>query len=452
MTIPLRIALLLVATGVACPAAAQVLQAPPGSTRGIFGTSGGTTTGAPVFAMTVDLDGGYDSNSLGDIEGTPTQFFAFQSGVVAAGAASARFQVGTTDRFLLGVVSGGINQQQVARGSRFYRQWRSQASLQAATNLGRRSGLTANVGISYDPTFVFGAFDAIDRNGGEDNPLVDDGPLPADPTLSLTPQRWLTNRVGAGVFRNWTSRQRMNLQYDGLWLRPSEGAGVESRTHSGALTHAWNPSPTIGLELVYRLDRWTLTQEDVPAPPISAHTAEARFRHERRLSPNRSMSFMVGGGAIALEDSVTPGQAFLGQVSPTVSGTVQLSFLPIWSVALGARRDVTVLGSLSSEPFESNSVTLSLDATPSARFSAGATAGYSSGGARRTPTGGFDQALVNARLQYALWASAGLTLGYSYNRYEFRDVAVVASAFPSRFSRQSVRLGLTFWLPLYGTF
>jgi len=442
----------LLTTALVCPAAGQVIQTAPGTTRGVFGTSGATATGAPVFAVTVDLDGGYDSNSITDDPDAPTQFFAFQSGFVSSAAASARFQVGTETRYLLGIASSGINQQQVARNSRFYRQWRSAGSLQAATTLGRRAGLTANAGVSYDPTFVFSAFDAIDRNGGEENPLVEEGFPPADATLSITPQRWLTNRVGASLFRNWTSRQRMTLQYDGLWLRPTEGEGVESNTNSASLTHLWSPSPTTGLELVYRLDRWTLTQGGTSAAPINAHTTEARLRHERRLSPNRSISFMMGGGAIAVEDPLQSDSGLLDQVSPTMSGMVQLNFQPTWAVSLGARRDITVLGGLSAEPFVSNAVTLGLEATPTRRLSGGVTAGFSRGGSQRSAIGGFDQAMVNAQLQYAFGASAGLTIGYGFNDYEFRNVDVAPSAFPSNFSRQSLRVGLTFWLPLYGTF
>jgi len=135
-----------------------------------------------------------------------------------------------------------------------------------------------------------------------------------------------------------------------------------------------------------------------------------------------------------------------------VSGSVQLSFLPVWSVSLGARRDVTVLGALSAEPFEANSATLALETTPSRRFSAGGTAGYSRGGARRSTTGGFTQASATARLQYAFGPSFGATLSYAYGHYRFRDVDVALAGAPSQFGRHSVRVGFTYWLPLYGTF
>jgi hypothetical protein len=434
------------------PVAAQVIQSPQGSTRGVFGTAGSQATGAPVFAVTFDGDGGYDDNSVDGSDDASSQFFAFQSGLVSTGSASARFQAGTAQRYILGLASSGITAQQVRRGDRFFRQWRSSASLQAVAPLGRRSGFSASAGVSYDPTFVFGAFDSVGRNGVEENPLEPDPALTPDPTLSLTSQRWLTRRIGAGAFRNWTPRQRTNVDYSGLWLRPSEGPGIQNRTHSTVVTHAWSLSATTGLDAVYRLDRWTLTQEGIEASPINAHTVEGRFRHERRLSPNRSAAVVVGGGAVALDDTQRADRDLLDQVSPTVSASIQLNFQPTWSVALGARRDVTVLGALYAEPFEAKSVTLSLETTPTRRFSAGATAAYSDGGASRSSTGGFTQASANARLQYAFGPSFGATVSYAYGHYRFRDVDVALAGAPSQFGRHSVRVGFTYWLPLYGTF
>ncbi len=208
------LALLLLVTAFACPAAAQLVQAPPGSSRGVFGIGGAVEAGSPGLALTIDLDGGYDDNSLTVTDDTsPEEVAPFQSGFVTAATASLSYQRGQADRYLIGTGGGSVTHQQIAVGQEFYRLLRGEASLQAATGLGQRSGLTIGGGMSYEPTYLFGAFDSLVRNEGVQNPIEDKVSPTADPTASLTTQRWLTNRATAGAFRNWTSRQRMTLQY-----------------------------------------------------------------------------------------------------------------------------------------------------------------------------------------------------------------------------------------------
>lgn len=441
-----------VLAGAIRPATAQVMQGPQGATRGLFGSAGSQATGAPVFAVTFDGDGGYDENSVDQTSDATSQFFAFQSGVVTTGSASARFQAGTLTRYIIGLASSGITYQQVRAGDSFFRQWRSSGSLQAALPLGRRSGLMASAGVSYDPTFLFNAFNSVARNGAAENPLDADAPTAPDPTLSLTSQRWLTRRAGLSTHRNWTPRQRTTVDFSGLWLGPSTGPGIENRTLSGSTVHSWSRSATTGFEAVYRFDRWTLTEQGATGAPINAQTLEGRFRHERRLSPNRSMAFVGGAGAVTLDDNQRTNTTEGQRISPTVSASVQMNFQPVWSMSLGARHDVTVLGALAAEPFESNAVTFSVEAAPSRRFSTGGTAAYSSGGAQRSAGGRFSQVSANARLQYAFGASFGATLSYAYGQYRFRDVAVALAGAPPQFGRHSLRVGFTYWLPLYGTF
>lgn len=444
------LALCVLLTGLLRTAAAQVVDGPPGSNRGIFGETGGI--GAPALSMTFDLEGGYDANDLSQSNVPSGQFGPFQSGYVTSVGASLRYQRGRAERFFIGTGSGSVNHQQLARGQEFYRLTQGDLTLQAATTLGRRSGLTVAAGSSYVPTFVFGAFDSLGRNTEVASPL-DEVPSPtADPTLSLTAQRWLTGRASAGFYRNWTSRQRMSVDYAGLWFQPVSGPGFESRTDTVALLHSWNPRPTGGVELAYRYNRNVQSFEGAPAQPLDMHSAEGRVRLDRRLSPNRSLSFMVGAGVVGVgARAAAQGSAF-GGVLPTVSGSVQLRFLPTWGLLLSARRDITVLNGLSAEPFESNAAALTIDGTAWRRLTVGVTGGYSQGRARSAQGGDFDQTLLNAELQYGFSARLGLVVAYSYTQHSFRNVPVASPSFPTQFGRNSVRVGLTMWLPLYGTF
>jgi hypothetical protein len=121
-------------------------------------------------------------------------------------------------------------------------------------------------------------------------------------------------------------------------------------------------------------------------------------------------------------------------------------------VSLSARRDITVLNGLSSAPFSSDAAMLTLDGTAWRRLSIGITGGYSQGRALGSQAGDYDQTLLNTQLQYGFSSRVGLTVGYAYNQNHLRDVTDAPSSFPARHGRHSVRIGLTMWLPLYGTF
>jgi hypothetical protein len=444
--------LVLVMTGLVPTTAAQVVQPPPGSARGIFG-GGPTGPDSPGMTLGLDFDGGYDDTSLaGTVEPGDDQYQPFQSGYVTNAAASLRYQRGRAERFLLGLGSGSISHQQVASGEDFFRLFRGEASVQAATGLGGRSGLTVGAGAGYEPTFLFGAFDSLDRNGGVDNPLEVGIPPTADPAISLTAQRWLTSNATAGLYRNLTSRQRVNVNYAGLWVQPISGPGFRSQTHSIAVTHAWAAFAASGFETAYRYNRNAQTLEGTDEQPVDTHSVEGQFRHDRRLSTDRTISFMVGGGVVGLGSRTSDLGTINGRLLPTVSGSVELRFLPTWGVALGARRDVIVLGGLSSEPFESDAATLTVTGTAWRRLTVGATGGLTRGRVSGAGPGDYDQTVLNAQMGYGFGSRVGLVVGYAYNTHELRDVTVAASAFPSQFSRHSARVGLTFWLPLYGSF
>lgn len=433
-----------------CPAAAQIVQVPPGSLRGIFGGGSGLPA-AQDLSLTVDLDGGHDDNRVPDADLPLEQFAPIQTGYVGTAAAVLRYQKGSGNRYVLGTGAGSVNQQQIGGDLRSFRLFRGEGSFQAGAGLGRRSGVNMALGASYEPTYLFGALGSLDRNDPLASP-VDGAQLPTeDASLSLTQQRWVATRAGLGVYRNWTSRQRMSLRYDGFRIRPLDGSGFESNRNSGSLHHVWDATQAVQFDLTYQYDDNPQVFEDV-ARALSTQTGEARVRYQHRITPRRSLSFMVGGGAVQVRAGALVGDGSFEVVSPTASASAQLDLTRTWRVSLSARRDVTVLNGLSPEPFESDAALLSLDGTAGRRVWVAFSTGLSRGRAQLTDVGGFDLTMANAQVRYGLSAHVGLLLRYTYNEHEFRNVLVTAESFPLRYSRNSIRLGLTMWLPLYGTF
>ena len=60
--------------------------------------------------------------------------------------------------------------------------------------------------------------------------------------------------------------------------------------------------------------------------------------------------------------------------------------------------------------------------------------------------------MVNAQVSYGFGARVGLVAAYAYRTHAFRDLAEAPSSFPAEYGRHSVRVGLTMWLPLYGSY
>jgi hypothetical protein len=443
--------IVLLLTGYVSPADAQFVQGPPGSARGVFG--GGGSASSSHLGVTFDLEGGYDDNTMQDAEAppSPTQPFApFQSGYVTTGSAAMRFQKGRIERYVLALGSGSVSQQQIGSGLPTFRIVRGEGSFQAATGQGRRSGATMSVGSSYEPTYLFGAFGSLDRNPDSVSPVEETPIATEDQSLALTEQRWLASRASAGAHYNWTPRQKLSGQYDGLWVQPIAGPGFESRTNSATVQHAWDPGPEAGLDLVYRYDDNAQVFDD-GEQPLSLQTAEARVRYLHQLSPARSVSLLVGGGVVQLTAGAVGDTPSFEDVGPTASGAVRFDFARTWGLSFSARRDVTILNGLSAEPFASDSATLSIDGIVARRLLIAASGGYSRGRTLREVDGDFDVTLFNAQLRYGLGTHLGLVVRYSYDDQTLRNVNV-STSFPSQFSRNSVRVGVTMWLPLYGTF
>ncbi|MEP7117214.1 MAG: hypothetical protein ABI880_06520 [Acidobacteriota bacterium] len=442
---------LLVVAGLVSPAAAQFTQSPPGAVKGVLGQGSGAA-GAPAVTMTIDADAGYQDNSVPEADGQAVdQPDYIQSGYVGSVGGGIRFQAGRLNRYVLGTANGSANQEQVSSELRSLRLYRGIGSFQAGTNLGRRSGVTMGVGVSYEPTYLFGAFSPLDRNGSGASP-VEGTPQPAEPAnVSLTQQRWISTTANLGVFHNWTSRQRLGVRYESFRLRPITGTGFESNRNSGALNYLWNRTQAMRLDFNYQYDDNPQVFEDIERP-LNTQSAEGRVRYEHRIAPGRSIAVMGGAGLVRVRTGALVNEPAFGVTSPTVSASLDYDLSRVWKVGVSARRDVTVLNGLSPEPFKSGVAMASLDGTLGRRLFLGLNGGVSRGRALHATFGQYNLTTFNAQLRYNLGSYAGLQVRYTYNDHEFRNVSLLPDSIPVRYNRNAVRVGLTFWFPLFGSF
>lgn len=430
-------------------AAAQMVQGPPGGSTGIFGAAAGST--APTVALSIDFDGGYDDVSVPAPSTTTSVFVPLQSGYVASGAANLRFRQASGQRYFLGLASGSVTQQQVGRDLGSYTLKRAESSLEAGLPMGRRAGLLLSAGTSVEPTYLFGVFDDVSRNSPLASGVPDVTPAPAAaPAVSITEQRWLSNRFSAALHRNVTSRQTFQVRYDGLWVRPLEGPGFRSQSHGAMAQHVWNVRENAALEFLYRVDSSPQVINDIEYP-VSSQTVEVRTRLRRPFSASRSLTFMAGGGGAKIRAEGVGAADTVDQYSPTASASLAYALTRRWTLSLDGRRDVAILTGLSAEPFRSTSATLSLSGVLARRFSMSTFGGYSRGASLRPGSSAFDVASVNVQLVYGLTSAVGAMLRYTYEENSLA-AGPVQSSLPTEFGRNTIRIGVTLWAPLYGRF
>lgn len=409
---------------------------------GVFGSSRRSSNdSSAAAALTLDLGGGYDQNS-DPIEGPsqPIQVFTpQQSGYIGNAMASLQFRRGTTTRFIES--SGRAYISHASAGAS--RVMSGTANLRGATRLSPRGGMAFAATASYDPTFLFNAFGAIDDS-------VEGGVVPGSvPTRGVTEQRWIGAQGSATLYQDWTPRQQTTVQYAGQYREPMSGPGLSSRTNTGTLRHKWNVREHTALQFSYNYNANTqqgeLGQEQVFRP----QTGEVALTLTRPLAPERSLAMTIGGG-VSHAFTERPGRR-VDFVVPVISGSARLDLTPDWSVEVDSRRDVSILDGLSPEPFLTNTASVrSLILFSDRVFQLSLSGAVSRGAAQLSETGSFRNVVGTVQIQYAVAPCCAIFTNYGYYHYRIVDVSAVQPGFPDRYELQSVRVGLRFWLPVYG--
>jgi len=428
------------------PAWAQTATDPPRVTGGLFGGRRPVDPNHPDRSsqqVTFDLDlaGGYDQN-LGIDEGTLANSGVQQSGAIGTANGEFGYRVGTSQNYLNS--SARANTSFAAEGVQ--QLGAGEAQLQTAIRMGRRAALAAGVTLAYEPTYLFNAFGGLTT----DTP---DGVVPgASLTEGFTEQRWLAARGFGSVHRNWTPRQRTDVGYGQSQRKPVTGEGLDSNSRSASLRHDWSYRPTATLQFSYQYDENQQVGDTAEPLPLRTHRAVAGMHLEHRLGPNRAVAFNFAGGATRSRTRQTEETNSVEFTVPSGAGGIQLRLSERWSFSLDVNRSVTVLEGLSPQPFNTNAASLVAEARFGRSVLVNATGAYARGAASFGNTGAFQTSLASTELRYQVSRGWALTTVYSYYDHILSDVEAVQSGFPSRHRRNSVRLGVSIWLPLFGSF
>jgi hypothetical protein len=398
--------------------------------------------------LTVDLDvsGGYD-DSAGINEttflGTDLQY----GGAIGAGAIDVQHRLGTRRNFIESSLSGKLRLASLGVRQEFA----GSSGIRGLASLGRRSGVGAAYNVAYQPTYLFNAFGALNLA-----PADGDVPLETGPDGGITEQRWLSSTSSASLDRNWTTRQRSDVDYAYSTREPLTGAGLESRSQSVGFRHEWSPLENLSFQPRYRFT--DNRQDELSAISLSAISLPLRMQHagmdvrwQRRMVRDRLLTISLGGGATHTRRDREIGEPS-ELVGPSGAMAIQFRAAQRWSLAFNATRDVTMLDGLSPEAFTTDAFTLAMTGRLGRHAEVRLTGVHSRGTALTSSEGAFETSRGSAEWRYSLSRCCTLTVMYMYYDHEFAALPFAPIGFPSRQQRNSIRAGMSFWLPLFGSF
>lgn len=429
-------------------ALAQTLQRPPRSVGGIFG--GRRPVPADVshqeLTLTMDFLGGFDDNLSpeGSGSGVSTNPLLPRESVYAGIAAGeVTYWRGRGPRFFQ--ASGGA---QMTTYSELFTKplVGGDARVQAANAGLGRTGVDVSASAQYRPTFALGAFGPVAS-------AVESGAVPdTDPTTGVSEMSSFLTGLSASADREWTRRQRTGVGYDFNDRQFTGTRGLDSRRHGARVSHTWEFIRSANARLGYQYSDEAIERAQGGYRPMRAHTADVGVEFRKRFSPTRTLAFSAGGGANHVRTRAAADESRLQYTVPSAYGTVRLDMVRTWAVSADVRRSVSVLDGLTAQSFVTHVVSLRAGGRITGDLALAVSVGYAQGRAPAGESGSFESFNGSLQFDYAVARWCSFVANYVYYDHLLRGVTEVPEGFPRRFERNSIRVGMTVWLPLYGSF
>lgn len=417
-----------------------LVSSAPGAVSGLFGGRGPADPTRPGhrLRLTADLGVGYDDDVEGVEFGLPGG--SAVSGRAGNGSVGLRYRFGRTGR--------GVEFQGTAYGARFAERtlWPiGSATFLGETNIGTTSGVSATVTSAYEPTFLFFSTPASTAA-----PIAPDTSTPA--AQGVARQRWLANSIGGRAFHDWAPRQRTDVSFETVRRQPLDESAFDNRSQLAQVRHSWNLNNALAWTTGYAFQANRQTTPETALPPVRTNSLTTGFALNRRLSPTRRLdaSLMGGFGRTQLREFGTGASSV--SVEPTFVGSLRTNLVRSWVVSVDGGRTVTALEGVAPRPFATSSLSMRIDGAPTRRIRVNAAGSLASGSTIDSTEGAFESATASLRLQYGITPMLGLFASLSYYEHRLTGVNPAIVGFPAANDRRSARIGLTLWMPLYGSY
>ena len=324
-------------------------------------------------------------------------------------------------------------------------------SIRGELNLGRRNHLVAGQDFSYVPYLVIGAFASL-------QPEVETSALPdSGETTGMSQQRSWASTSAIDLDHTWTTRQTTSIGYNYYRRNYLDDFGHDSASHLATTRHAWAFSRTARLEASYRFSDFKFTAAPTTigdqGAPVSNHALELGGTYTRRLSPSRQIQFSANGGAAYVQTLRSTDRSNFAYWMPTANGMVRLDVGRSWAISADYARTVSVVQGISLQSFATDAASLRVDGMFGPRIEGSLSFAYSNGrvGGAEEP-GQFYSYGGIGQFRYALNRWCAASVNYQYYYYRLSDIGGLPTGLPPTNDTNSVRIGVTLWLPFYGSY
>jgi hypothetical protein len=300
---------------------------------------------------------------------------------------------------------------------------------------------------SYQPLLSLGGFGALSGDIGS----VD---LPDhDEAFGLREQgSW--NYEGSGdVSYRITSRQTVSTSMTLNQRRYTSGDGFDTRTTVGGAAYTWSLGRAFAVNAAYRDFETAFTQQ-VIARDQRDQSMTLGLTYTKRISRTRSLQIEGGGGPSYVTATQQGVDEPFKYWAPAARAAASIDLWRSWGLSADYRRALTVLESVSLDSYYSHAGTIRFGGYVSSRFDVNLTAGLARGrasGAIEGETGRYENYTAVLQARYALTRALATVVTYNYYQYHLRGVTV-DPLIPMSAERNMIRVGLSWWLPLYGRY
>lgn len=423
---------------VALSAHAALAQTPiAGTFRPVFGGAIPGSANGTNLNMTFDLAEAYDDNVLSDPGGislAPVQASGFYTVVTPQVALAAR-----GDRLQLFVTAGS--------GARRYQDTQNFVVTNHALATGlnarfsKQTTMSLNQSVGYTPSYLYGLFASL-------APPLPGDVVPSAPDYAVDTVRSYTYVTTAGLVHQFTPRAA--LSFDGVFQRADmvgNAAGyADLRSYEAGSRFAYSLSRDTKLRVGYT---YRAAQYSTALRPYE-HDVDLGLEYSRPLSRTRRSSFALTMGPTLIDE--TPAASDPDGVRRhyrlRTSASLNRQIGRTWSVQGGYQRGLAFIEGLEA-PVYTDALTTTVGGFLNRRVDLTLMAAATTGdllvaGAQS----GFTTGTANARWRVALGRTMAAYVEYMVYQYNFSQGVRLPPGVPPNLTRNSVRAGLTIWIPV----
>jgi hypothetical protein len=428
---------------VPCEAAAQVLRIPERAAERTEPPSEQLQQRA-VFGL--DLLGGYDDSITGDTSTVPSPGappLVTESGYLGVADVSLLYSRsrGTTQMSLDS--RAGIT---TTTSSELGPSERASVAFNGSTQWGRNTTARFGSSVQYDSLYTPGEFGPVDVE-------VPVNELPTSTTLSGLLQRtsW-ANTTTLGLDQRVGRRGSAGVTYTFDYRDFINESDPSSHTHgvSASYDHRFNRSAVLSGSYDYSQGEFVGGVQVLDQRPLTTHTFEAGPQITKRFSPRRSLIMDFGAGATRVDTLSGPDQVLSQFWSSYGHASARIDLDRTWTLSGNFERTANPLDGFTTETYISNTFAAAVGGNVGSRTQLTFSGGVATGNVASTAAvaSNYKSYLGAVQLGFRIVRNMSAIVNYGYYKYNFTGDDVLPGGVPSEFSRNAVRVGLSYSLPL----